>query len=341
MYDIIVCGSNSVDVFAKTDAEIIKFSGIAHGLPVNERLVAYPLGTKILMKELAFHTGGGGTNVLETFSKQGLKCAYIGKIGQDTNGHVIFEWLKEKKIDFVGQVGGRNGYSIILDSQADDRTILIFKGANNELDFSKLPKHKFMTKWFYGSSMLDKSYETLEKLFVFMKNHGAKTAFNPANYVLQKGLEHIKTILNHTDIFMLNKEEAELLVGEGEPAHLAAQLMEHGPSVVVVTDGERGATIHVNKKWEGKEEAWHIQPAKQLKIVETTGAGDSFASGFVAGVIQGRPFHECARVAILNAEGVIQAYGAKKYIATRKEMDNMLSEEKKNPKHACLDVSLK
>lgn len=321
MFDIIVIGSATVDVFAKTDAELISISGKSHGEDVNEKLIAYPLGTKILMKELDFKTGGGGTNVCATFVKHKLKTAYIGKIGKDVHGHQVFEWLKNNNITFLGQLGGQTGYSVILDSQADDRTILTFKGANNDLDFSKLPKHEMNAKWFYACTMLEKSFESMKKLFIFAKNNGIKTAFNPSNYLADKGLGYLGEIIKNTNLLILNKEEAELLVGKGEIPELIERLHNEGPSTVSISDGAKGAYVS-----DGKEKV-HVAPAKNLKIVETTGAGDSFGAGLVSGLIQKKSLKESVLMGVINAEGVIQAYGAKEYIATKEEMNKLLKKK--------------
>ena len=75
-------------------------------------------------------------------------------------------------------------------------------------------------------------------------------------------------------------------------------------------------------------------PASDLKIVETTGAGDAFGSGFVAGIYLEKPIREAALMGVLNAESVIQAHGAKNHIAGREEMEAWIRAEQENPRHA-------
>lgn len=298
---------------------------------MDEKLLAYPLGTKILMKELEFNTGGGGTNVAATFAKQELKTGYIGKVGKDVHGKLVFDWLQQNNITYLGQVGGQTGYSIILDSQEEDRTILAFKGSNNDISFDAIRRDELDAPWFYSCSMVGKSWETLVKLFAVAKNRNMKVAWNPANYVVEKGLEYVKEPLSRTDVLILNKEEAELLVGAGEAIELAERLLQHGPSLVTVSDGAHGVTVRATGEW--GEQKFHLQPAQDLKIVETTGAGDAFGSGFIAGLIIGRDVRGAALQGMLNAEGVIQAYGCKEHIADRAEMDRWLAEEQQKKRH--------
>ena len=133
-FDIIVIGSASMDVFVKTEARIVHIRGRSHGQWADEQLLAYPLGSKLLIEQLAFAPGGAGTNVCATFARLGFKTAFIGKIGADVHGRMLLDWLDDNAITFLGERGGQTGYSLILASQASDRTILSFKGCNNELE---------------------------------------------------------------------------------------------------------------------------------------------------------------------------------------------------------------
>jgi len=97
MYDVIVAGSNTIDAFVYTDKnESIRIKSIKS----EETYISYPLGSKLLVNELDFYTGGGGTNVSVCLSRMGLKTAYIGKIGNDSNGKVILDELIRKIYTF-------------------------------------------------------------------------------------------------------------------------------------------------------------------------------------------------------------------------------------------------
>ena len=135
MFDVICLGSSTVDVFAKTRySELIKIVD-SKG---EKDLLAYPTGSKILIEELDFTTGGGGTNVAASLSSLGVKTAYLGCLGNDSNAHFILDALKRFKIDpsLIVRKKGQTGYSIILDSLEHDRTILAHKGVNNDLRFA-------------------------------------------------------------------------------------------------------------------------------------------------------------------------------------------------------------
>jgi ribokinase len=301
MYDVITVGSSTVDTFAKVESELIKIKTVHH----TEELIAYPSGSKLLISDLKFFSGGGGTNTAVSLSRLGLKVGYIGKVGSDNNSKLILDQLKEEKIDFLGRkTEGVSGYSIILDSLEGDRTILAFKGVNNDLDFSEINLKKLKTKWFYFSSMVDRSFSMLEQLAVFAQDNDIKIAFNPSNYLAEKGAHYLKEVLSRTSLLILNKEESSLIAGKLDIPELIKALMKLGPKQVVITDGKRGAYT-INGSF-----LYQVVPTG-VKASETTGAGDAFASTFLAGVIKKKEVEYSLRMASRNAESVIQLQGAK------------------------------
>ena len=321
-FDVVTMGSATQDVFAKSDAETVTYT--RHG--DKETLIAYPLGSKILIEKLDFFIGGGGTNSATTFSRQGLRTGFIGKLGKDAPGLAVFRFLKEEGIEFLGAVGGQTGYSVILDSTEEDRTILTFKGANDQLKEWEIAETLagLSARWLYCSSMLNESYGTMKRVMLRVKGQGGSVAFNPSAYQAGQGLAGLAEVLRLLDVLILNKEEAQLLTGKrAEARELLPLLRDAGPRIVIVTDGAKSATL-----LDG-EHLLFIKPLPDLKVVETTGAGDAFGSGFVAGLARGLDTRQALLLAMLNAEHVITEYGAKNHILTKEEADRCLAEDRR------------
>ena len=309
MFDIITVGSATVDVFAKTECDLITIKTPRS----NESLIAYPAGSKILIDKLEFKVGGGGTNTAVSFSRLGLKTAYLGKLGKDDNSNNILNLLKKEKIKFIGTFGkDQTGYSIILDSDAKDRTILTNKGANNNLLYSSINKKMLKSKWFYFSSMMVKSLDTLIQLSNYAKKNNIKIAFNPSSYLIKEDFEKVKLLLKNVDVLIFNKEEAELLCGEFNINELLNRCQTFGPEIVIITDGAKGCYCIDDKYY------YSISPRK-VKVVETTGAGDSFASAFISGLIKDKDLEFSLRLGMVNSEAVIQAIGAKENLLNYKD----------------------
>lgn len=316
MYDVITVGSATIDVFVDTDSELITIKSKNE----EEELIAYPAGTKLLIRDLLFLTGGGATNTAVAFAHLGHKVGCISKVGDDANGRMILRELKKEKIDFLGSQGkAMTCYSIILDSLEHDRTILTYKGAINTLKWNDIKLKK--TKWFYFSSMVDKSFQILERLAEHAQENKIKIAFNPSSYLAEKGSRYLKHVLERTHVVILNKEEAELIVGKGSAKDLLWKLHELGPEIVVITHGKQGAyCFHKGK--------FYKMQAHGIKVVESTGAGDSFAAGFVSALIRGKDAEFALQLGLANAESVISHKGAKSKLLQYSEA---LSIIKNNP----------
>ncbi len=310
MYDVITVGSATLDVFAKTRfSELIKIID-----PKGETdLLAFPSGSKILIDELEFTTGGGGTNTAVALSRLGHKVAFLGKLGTGTNSDFIQKDLKKEKIELLCAYGkGLSGYSVILDTLEHDRTILTYKGINDELSYKELPHKKLKAKWFYFSAMMNESFHTLERLAEFAQQNKIKVAFNPSIYLAEKGSNHLRNVLSRTELLVLNKEEACLLVGREPMEGLLFKLRSLGPKTVVITDGKHELFLIQND---------YIYSAKpsDVKIVDTTGAGDAFASSFLSGMIRKNNIEFAIRLGVANAQSVVAHYGAKNILLTYKD----------------------
>ena len=178
MFDVISFGSAVLDIFLDT------------GLREKGKFMAYPVGEKLQVRDMEFYIGGGGTNTAVAFSRLGLKTGYLGKIADDFSGKKILENLKKEKVEFLGvfEKGSKGGYSIILDSKEKDRTVLTYKGVNEEIKFSEINLKKLKTKWIYLSSFLGRSFETEKRLAKKLYSQGVKIAFNRGkNFDKRKG----------------------------------------------------------------------------------------------------------------------------------------------------------
>lgn len=316
-YDIITMGSATVDVFANTQSQLVKLV-TQNG---EEDFITYPSGSKILIKELNFLIGGGGTNTAASFSRLGLKTAFLGKLGNDENASQVLNVLKSFNVDFLGSQEGQTGYSIILDSIERDRTILTFKGSNDNLQGKDVNLDFLKSKWIYSSSVLGTTFETLKTVFEYAKGQGIKLAFNPSAYQAKLGYKKLKPILELLDVLVLNKEEANLLLGnENLPAEELAPILSTGKNdYVVITDGENGSTCYHN------EIIYHIGPSSNIHLVETTGAGDAFASGFVSGLINDFSLSDALKLGCVQSESVISHHGAKEKLLTLNEAKEKMS----------------
>jgi len=292
-FDIVTFGGAVIDTFLNTD------------VPEDSGKICYESGSKILIKDLRFDVGGGGTNTAAAFSRFGFKTGFIGKLGKAANAHKVLDCLKNEKITFLGTQDPKfmTGYSVILDSREHERTILTYKGANDHVKLSDIKP--FTSDWLYLSSLLEESFTTQITLAKKLYKQGTRIAFNPSQYLITN--HNLSPLLTICDVLILNKEEAQLLTknNSDDIKVLFKSIHDMHPKKVVITDTMRPAGVYDGSNYE------FITPHKNVKVVERTGAGDAFASGFVAGCMAKKPLKYCMDLALRESESVLKYFGAK------------------------------
>ncbi|MBU1705038.1 MAG: carbohydrate kinase family protein, partial [Nanoarchaeota archaeon] len=217
--------------------------------------------------------------------------------------------------------GEMTGYSIILDSIKHDRTILAYKGANNNLKWSEISKTKLKAKWFYFSTLLGTSFKTLEKLAVYAKKNNIKVAFNVSEYLAKQGPKVLGKILSCTEIFILNNTEAKLLTKKDNINDMLSKLHSYGPNIIAITCGP-------DELYVSDRNIVHKAQPHNVKVVETTGAGDAFAASFVTGMIKTGKIRAAIELGVHNAQSVIGHHGAKNKLLTWKEIQQICRKNK-------------
>ncbi len=293
MLDAITTGSATVDVFAVISKKVKQIS----------------IGDKVLIDDLDIEVGGGGVNSAVALRRMGLKTAFLGKLGHDHNAFKILHELKKEHVKIIKTAPSKekSSYSFILTSTKEkDRIIYTFKGASDELSWNEIPKSQLKTKWLYMATMMGESFKTCKRLAAYAKEKGIKLMFNPSTYLAAKGKEYLKPILSNTNILVLNKKEAKLLLNKRTDSirALLKSLKSFGLDAAVVTDGKKGVHAYDGKRF-------YYAKAPRVKVVSTAGAGDAFASGFLAAVIKGNDVETALRIGSANAGSVIQYYGTK------------------------------
>lgn len=258
-----------------------------------------PYGSKMLIDDLSFQIGGGGTNTAVAFARFGFKTGYIGRVGDDLTGNEVIKLLRAEKVAFLGEQvkNTTSGFSVVLMSRDRHRSILTHKGINNDIGPRGIKP--FSSAWLYLSSLLEKSFKTQLQLATKLKKQGVKIAYNPSEYQIR--CMNVKPLLKLCDVVVLNREEAKLLAGKKEPL---AYIHSLGPKIVVITNDRNLVYC-----FDGAN-TYSLRPPK-VSIVDKTGAGDAFASGFVAGLMKEKSLQECLKLGIREATSVVKYPGAK------------------------------
>ena len=303
-FDIVTMGAATRDMFLTSDRfETKRDARAPDGLDA-----CLPLGSKIELNNIFFATGGGATNAAVTFARFGLKTACITRLGDDPGGREVLDQLKRQDISVRGvQLDKKNytAYSIILLAGAGSRAILVARGASQQLDGKSIAWDKLKSGWLYVTSLAGNA-QLLGAVFKQAKRQHTRVAWNPGNGEIEQGFDKLLPWLMQSDVLIMNREEAAGLADKS-PRDLTGICKTLGslPRLcLIVTDGAHGAYAHARGL------TWFAPPLKG-KVVNTTGAGDAFGSGFLAALLKDGDIQTGLQAGTLNAFGVVSHMGAK------------------------------
>lgn len=306
MFDIITFGSATKDIFLQSKT----FKIVGEKKFITGKGLCLSLGSKIDVENLLFLTGGGGTNTAATFANQEFKVAYCGMVGEDQAGEDILKELRKFRVDtslVLRTKSKPTNLSIILSSDGREQTILSYRGAAGELSKGIIPWKKLNARWFYLAPLSGKLCNIFESLVDFAKNHKIKIAANPGNCQLSLPKNKLERIFKKIDILILNQEEAAFLtkIPYNKEAEIFKKIDQFCPRIAIMTKGPAGVVVSDGK---------YLYRAGSLKkkVVDRTGAGDSFASGFISGFIESKGNIEYAiQLGIANSAFCLTKIGAK------------------------------
>lgn len=296
---ILCIGKATQDVFLRDE----EFDPHKEGKQLYTHL---PLGAKLDIEEAYFTTGGNATNVAVTFARQGLHSRYTWVLGSDDPvSHTVLRELDDESVDtrYVTQRAGvRASYSTILLAESGERTILNYHGSVPRPSDVMSNQEAFDgANWVYPTAL--GNLETLESVLHEASKRGIKVMLNPAGSELADPGK-LKTLLDGVEVLCLNKEEMQLLV-EGDDLE---SLVRHGLNycaVVIVSDGPNGVVASDGKTM------LKAGMYEDVPVIDRTGAGDAFASGFLSQWVKGASLKESIVFASANSTSVVGQIGAK------------------------------
>lgn len=298
---IVTIGKATQDVFVKSSNS---YKQQKHKGVLYEQL---PVGQKLDLDAVTFSTGGNVTNAAVTFARQGLHSKYMWCIGTDVASEAILQALDRESIDtshVIQRPDYRSSYSLILMLEGGERTILNYKGTTlssaKDLDLSVIESGD----WLYLSSLGD--MDLLEKIVSRAAKHGVKVMLNPAGSELKEA-DKLRALLEDVEILAVNKEEAQQIVS-GESMEELVRHAQHYCKVVIVSDGPHGAMASDG------ETIIEAGMYEDVPVVDRTGGGDAFGSGFLSYYAQGKSLKESMIFASANSTSVVTKIGAKEGI---------------------------
>ncbi|TRX72416.1 adenosine kinase [Carboxylicivirga sp. M1479] len=321
MSSVLGLGNALVDVLAMLENDqMLQDLGLPKGsMQLVDEAAAQKVkeATSHIKKDLA--SGGSAANTIHGLASLGIKTGFIGKIGRDELGQVFKNDMTEHNITpHLLESDTQSGHANALISPDSERTFATFLGAAVELSQDDLVDDLFQGyKYFHVEGYLVQNKALIEKAYKMAKANGLITSIDLASFnVVEDNLEFLTNLIHqYVDIVFANEEEAKAYTGkEGEEA---LQQLAQGTEVAILKLGKDGSMI----KRANEVVKVGIIPANSI---DTTGAGDLYAAGFLFGLIQNLSLDKCGQIGSILSGHVIEVVGPKMSESTWEEIQKKI-----------------
>jgi len=279
------------------------------------------------IKEHQSLPGGSAANTIYGLAKLGISTSFIGAVGTDKEGELLLQDLREVGVD-ISQIKvkehAKTGSVLGLTDSHGNRALYVAAGANSLLAREDISlEHIEQAELIHLSSFVDDLQFELQKWVVSNLPQSVKVSFAPGALYAIKGLKALAPLLSKTYLLFLNQNELCQLTGEDVPVG-AESCLKQGCHIVAVTLG-KGSRLRKTTAVcyiRDAESEYVIEPGSRDigAEVDTTGAGDAFATGFLYGLVREKGLRQCGRLGGLVAQFSITKLGARQGLPTLNEL---------------------
>lgn len=320
--DILTIGAATVDAFLS-----IHNAHDSCRINTKEKELCIRYGEKIPVDSCVFSVGGNACNVAIGLSRLGYTAGICAEIGDDEFAQKIKNTLQKETVDtsyLLEDKNSQSSFAIGINFNKERTLFVSHTKRDHNFSFQGLS-----TKWVYLTSLGEEWKQAYLRVYGEIKNRKINLAFNPGTKQIEEGYESIKSLLQITQVIFLNKEESnKILFGDDEERYitdikrLLQEIHETGPEIVVITDGENGSYA---LNTDGR--AFHLK-AFPTTVVEKTGAGDAFASGFLGSFIKNGNLENALVCGAIQAGSVVSFVGSQEGLLTLSAIQNKVESHK-------------
>lgn len=304
-FDVLGIGAPFVDyIIDVSEEQLLKLASSKGGMIGVDYACLRQLIEETKGSNLHTFFGGSGANTIKGLARLGCRCALTGRVGTDEAGKKFIEQMELIGItSLLHHTETPTGQVVCLITPDQERTMRTFFGASQEMSEKDLSPEMFegvRLVHIEGYSLLKGSLA--QKAMKMAKEAGAKVSFDLGSFELVNAYKpHIIDLMKkYIDIVFANKDEVYALtqLAPEKGCSMMSELCE----VAVVLMGVEGCLI-------GHKERRVHHPATLVEVVDTTGAGDLFASGFLYGFLSQRSLEECAYYGSLTGSAAVRVRG--------------------------------
>lgn len=317
-YGLTAIGNAIVDVLAHATEDFIAAEAKKGMNPNTMNLISADRAAELYsaMNAATEMSGGSAGNTMACFASFGGKGAYIGKVADDQLGKIFAHDTRAIGVHFESTplVGGKpTAQCLILVTPDAQRTMNTFLGACTQLTEDDVDENLIANSQvtYLEGYLFDepKAKAAFFKAADLVKKHNRKLSLTLSDpFCVVRYRDEFKSLVeNHVDILFTNEEELKELTQISD-VEQAIKAIQGKCEIIAVTLGEKGSAIVT------KDEIIRVAPVAPKQLVDTTGAGDSYAAGFLFGLTEGKPLAECGRLGSIAASEVISHMGPRPLI---------------------------
>lgn len=311
-YDIVGIGNAIVDIIAEVDDKYLSQNNIDKGsMSLIDFEIANKIGSEVEIIKII--SGGSVANSIVGISQQGLKTAFIGKVNHDDLGNEFKKGLMEENVEFKYSPDTSQNYTgrcIILVTSDAERTMNTYLGISqqlteNDIDMKVIENSSILYLEGYLWD-LDEAKNAIKKSILKAKTSSTLVAFSMSDaFCVDRFREEFFEIVNDfADIIFANESEIKSLFQTDDLEYVKNECMKKN-KIFAITLGSKGALIIK------QNEIFKIEPEIIDNLVDTTGAGDLFAAGFLSEYIKSQQIDSCGKFGVKLASQIIQRFGAR------------------------------
>ena len=280
--------------------------------------------------EYTRYFGGSPANISMNIKKLGANSTILASVGSDGFGDYLLDNLKNNNIDTTYITKVKDSTSMVVVSKSKTTPVPIFyRGADYNIEYSdkvelaiKNSKIIHFSCWPLSKQ---KSRKTIEKILKIARENNVLIGFGPNYHEMiweeqHNGIEYIKNIISHVDIIKPSEIDAERIFGHDNPKNQVKKFIDLGAKLVIMTLGKDGAIVS-----NGKETLEFNTLA--TNIVDTTGAGDAFWSGFYTSIIKGHSLKKSLNLGFATSAYKLQFVGAITNLPTIEDIEKIYNLE--------------
>ena len=311
-YDVVGIGNAIVDIIAEVDDNYLSQNNIDKGsMSLVDFEIANKIGSEVEIIKII--SGGSVANSIVGISQQGLKTAFIGKVNHDDLGDEFKKGLIEENVEFKYSPDTSQNYTgrcIILVTSDAERTMNTYLGISqqlteNDIDMKVIENSSILYLEGYLWD-LDEAKNAIKKSILKAKNSSTLVAFSMSDaFCVDRFREEFFEIVNDfADIIFANESEIKSLFQTDYLEQVKKECMKKN-KIFAITLGSKGALIIK------QNEIFNIDSEIIDNLVDTTGAGDLFAAGFLSEYVKSQQIDSCGRFGVKLASQIIQRFGAR------------------------------